>query len=436
MDTHGEPIVMTPPWDSSQSERQMLDSVHGTASDWVPPSLGGPSPHPAPDQGPGRHSRWIAISAAASLVVATVAAGIATTGSLSATAAGAGSSTPASRGGASQPFTGTGGTGATHFGLVPGAPQAPTSSRSGAVSPTKVSTGKATAAQEVGVVDITTVLAQGGSAAATGMVLTPSGEVLTNNHVVDGATRISVRVVRTGATYSASVVGYDATQDVAVIQLTGASGLATVSTSTSPAYVGEPVVGVGNAGGKGGTPSAATGSITALGATITASDQGSGAERLTGMLVTDAPIEPGDSGGPMYDSSGQVIGMDTAGAASGPSAAFAVPIGRALTVAAAIEAGQASATVHIGATAVLGVEVAGGSRTVVVGVLIGAPVARAGLTAGDVITYLAGHRITTPESLSVVMKSLTAGQHVSLRWTDAVGRAHSATVTLLSGPAA
>ncbi len=436
MDTHGEPIVMTPSWDPSQSEWQMYDTLHGTAPDWAPPSLEGPPPHPASDPGASRRRHRIAAGAAGALVVATVAAGVGITSSARTAAAGAGSSTPASGGGVSQPPTGTGGTGATHLGFVPGAPQAPRSSRPAAVTATKVTSGKATAAQEVGVVDITTTLAAGGEAAATGMILTPTGEVLTNNHVVDGATSISGRVVRTGATYQASVVGYDATQDVAVIQLSGASGLATVSTSTSAAYVGESVVGVGNAGGTGGTPSAATGSITALGASITASEQGSAAEHLTGMLVTNAPIKPGDSGGPMYDSSGRAIAMDTAGAAGGPSVAFAIPMSRALSVAAAIEAGQASSTIHIGATAFLGVEVAGSSRAVVVGVLVGSPVARAGLTAGDVITSLAGQRITTPASLSVVMKSLTAGQRVSLHWTDVNGRTHSASVTLMSGPAA
>ncbi len=436
MDTHGEPIVMTAHWDSGPREGQLLDRAHGRASDWARPPLDRPSPHLGPDQRPGGPRRWVAVGAAASLVVATVAAGIATTGSASAAASGAGSSTSPAVGGVSRQSTRTGTAGAMHFGFVPGAARAPKPGAAAAAGTTEVSTGRATAAQEVGVVDITTVLAQGGKAAATGMVLTPSGEVLTNNHVVNGAVSISVRVVRTGATYAASVVGYDATADVAVIQLAGASGLATVRTSAGPAYVGEPVVGVGNAGGAGGTPSAATGSITALGASITASDQGSKAEHLTGMLVTDAPIRPGDSGGPMYDSSGQVIGMDTAGSAHGPFEAFAVPIGRALSVAAAIETGQASAAVHIGATAFLGVEVATGSRAVVVGVLVGSPVARAGLTAGDVITSLAGHRITTSASLSAVMASLTAGQHVSLHWIDAVGRAHSASVTLMSGPAA
>lgn len=123
-------------------------------------------------------------------------------------------------------------------------------------------------------VDIDTVLAyQGADAAGTGMVLTSHGEVLTNNHVVDGATSVKVTVVATGVTYTAKVVGTDPTQDVAVLQLQGASGLGTVRTDTSAATASEKVIGVGNAGGVGGAPSAASGQVTATGATITAADQ-------------------------------------------------------------------------------------------------------------------------------------------------------------------
>ena len=90
----------------------------------------------------------------------------------------------------------------------------------GAVKTAARTTRAATSAEEVGVVDITTVLNYGEAAAAgTGIVLTPSGEILTNNHVVDGATKITVTVVSTGTSYSASVVGTDPTDDVAVLQL-------------------------------------------------------------------------------------------------------------------------------------------------------------------------------------------------------------------------
>ena len=88
------------------------------------------------------------------------------------------------------------------------------------------------------------------------MVLTADGEVLTNNHVIDGATSISVTDVGNGRTYQASVVGYSVSNDVAFLQLSGASGLQTITTAgAAEVSVGEQVVGIGNAGGAGGTPS-------------------------------------------------------------------------------------------------------------------------------------------------------------------------------------
>ena len=206
-------------------------------------------------------------------------------------------------------------------------------------------------------------------AAGTGMVLTSTGEILTNNHVIDGATSISVTDVGNGKTYSAKVVGYDRTGDVAVVQLVGASGLRTVNTSTGTAAAGQAVVGVGNAGGTGGTPSAAGGSITAMDQSITASDDGGGnSENLSGLIETNAGIQPGDSGGSLVNTSGQVIGMDTAasvdsGYETTASQGYAIPIGTALSIAKRIEAGDASSTVHIGATGFLGVSVESSSGT-------------------------------------------------------------------------
>jgi S1-C subfamily serine protease len=221
-----------------------------------------------------------------------------------------------------------------------------------------------------GLVDIDTTLGyQQEEAAGTGIVLTSTGEVVTNNHVIDGATTISVTDVGNGKTYSASVVGYNRTKDIAVLQLHGASGLntATIGNSSSVS-VGEDIVGIGNAGGTGGTPSAAGGTVTALNQSITASDEGDAtSEQLTELIETNADIQPGDSGGSLVDTSGDVLGIDTAASAgfsfqsSGQSSGnqgYAIPINEAITIAKEIEAGTSSSTVHIGATAFLGVEVA------------------------------------------------------------------------------
>ena len=118
---------------------------------------------------------------------------------------------------------------------------------------------------------------QQAESAGTGLVLTPSGEILTNNHVIKGATAIKVRDIGNGHTYPAKVVGYDQSRDIAVIQLVGASGLQTAALGdSSTVKAGDKVVALGNALGKGGTPSVAVGHVAGLGASIMASDAGAG----------------------------------------------------------------------------------------------------------------------------------------------------------------
>jgi S1-C subfamily serine protease len=295
------------------------------------------------------------------------------------------------------------------------------------------------------------------TAEGTGMVLTSTGEVLTNNHVVAGATSINVTDIGNGRTYPARVVGYSASDDVAVLQLVGASGLATVSIGNSAAVAaGQKVVALGNAGGKGGTPSVATGHVTGTGDAIIAQDQGDGVqEHLTGMIRTDANIQPGDSGGPLVNSSGQVIGMDTAASTtSSPgygttsaetTTAFAIPISRAISIVHQIESGRASSTVHIGATAFLGVEVSPSragtgafgqpsSGVVISGVVPETPAARTGLTAGDTILAVGGHQLSSNPDLQKVIERYHPGDKVSVEWTDQFGQTQAATVTLTAGP--
>jgi S1-C subfamily serine protease len=207
----------------------------------------------------------------------------------------------------------------------------------------------ATAAQQSGIVTIVSVLGyQNAESAGTGMVLTSDGEILTNNHVVNGATSITVTVESSGESYRAAVVGTDPTDDVAVLQLSNASGLTTANLGDSADLaVGDAVTGVGNAGGT-GTLTAAPGTVTALDQSITATDEsGSDPENLTGLIETDAGIAAGDSGGPLYDSAGEIVGMDTA-ASSSPgdqtaSQAYAIPIDDALNIADQIESGVQTA---------------------------------------------------------------------------------------------
>jgi S1-C subfamily serine protease len=293
---------------------------------------------------------------------------------------------------------------------------------------------------------INTVLGyQGGGAAGTGIVLSSNGEVLTNNHVIDGATSISATDLGNGRTYTATVVGYDTSGDLAVLQLQSASGLATAKTAdSSKVAVGDPVTAIGDAGGT-GAATAATGSVTALDQSVTASDPGSAtAEQLTGMIQVDADVQPGDSGGALVNANGAVIGIDTAGSVNGggqqaPPQGFAIPINTALPVARQIMAGKASPDVHLGPTAFLGVEIApgagAGSGAAVAGVITGSPAAQAGLAAGDVITAVNGQPVDSPAALTTIMAGSAVGKPLTVQWTDDTGASQSATVTPVSGPA-
>ena len=277
---------------------------------------------------------------------------------------------------------------------------------------------------------------QNGAAAGTGMVLTPSGEILTNNHVVDGATGIRVTVVSTGKTYTAKVVGTDPTDDVAVLQLANASGLTTAKLASSAARVGEQVTGVGNAGGT-GTLTAATGTVTALDRSITASDENGGnPEQLSGLIETDAPIRAGDSGGPLYGSAGTIVGMDTAASTGGQAVGYAIPIATAERIAGEIESGVDNATIHQGYPAFLGVSVQDGTGgAAIAGVLSGGPAEAAGLAAGDVVTAVDGTAVDSADALSTALRSHSPGDRVTVTWTDTAGTTHSAPVTLATGPA-
>ena len=297
-----------------------------------------------------------------------------------------------------------------------------------------------------GVVIIKTTLGyQRTAATGTGMVLTSSGKILTNNHVIRGATRITVFVPETNRSYTAKVVGYSVLEDVAVLRADDASNLVTVKTSGSKVSVGDPVTAIGNGGGT-GTLHSVTGEITTLRRSITVRDDARGAVRLTGMMGASADVDPGDSGGPLVNSAGAVIGMNTAGSSGNTSRsgtqAYAIPIGRALSIVRQIDAGRSSARIHIGETPFLGISIAytsSGSSTspgaVVASVVRGGPAAVAGVAPGDVITAIDGRAISSSSSITAAILAKKPGAKVTIQLTDRSGAARSATVTLASGPA-
>ena len=294
-----------------------------------------------------------------------------------------------------------------------------------------------------GVFDVETNLAfDQGAAAGTGIALTSTGEILTNNHVIRGASTVTVVDPSTGKRYAGTVVGYSVTNDIAVVQIK-AKNLKTVTLgNSSTVKVGQKVTAVGNAGGVGGTPSHAAGSVTAVGATITASDESGLSEQLVGLIKTNAKLQPGDSGGPLLNAANRVIGIDTAAsqgfAFQNNTEGYAIPINRAVTIAKQIVAGRASLTVHIGSTPLLGVSVATQpSETpgaLVQSTVSGYPADQAGIVAGDTITQLDGQPVNTYSDLSSLLLLHNAGDVVSVTWTDVNGVSQTASITTVSGP--
>jgi len=319
---------------------------------------------------------------------------------------------------------------------------------SGSASPPLASWTEVASAVDPGVVDIESRMAQG-VGAGTGMVLTATGEILTNNHVVDGATQIVVTVSSTGRTYSADVVGTDPAHDVAVLQMRGASGLATIPLGNSDAVnIGDQVAAIGNAGGQGGIPTLASGQVTALHQQITASNQdGSSAETLSDLIQVAATVVPGDSGGPLANNSGQVIGMDTAassgvGSRGGPArlraegkVGFAIPINQALAIANQLESGSpVPGSQSQGSGAFLGVEVRAGTsgEVEIVGVQSASPAAAAGWVAGDIIVGIGGSTVNTPDDLVSALADHQPGDRVTFAWHSPNSPTQQADVTLAS----
>lgn len=316
---------------------------------------------------------------------------------------------------------------------------------------------------DAAIVDVVTTLGyQNGQAAGTGIVLTSGGEILTNHHVVQGSTSISVKLSNSSRTYPASVVGIDATDDIAILQAQGASGLTTAPLgNSSTVTVGQSVVAIGNALNKPGAPTVTEGAVTGLGRSISVSGDNGTVERLQNLIETSAPLQPGNSGGPLLDTAGEVIGINTAASSgnipdAGTSDGFAIPINDALTIAHQIESGHSTDTVHIGTSAFLGIQVrstgqaqggggfgnggdtggSSGSGVLVAGVEPGTPAASAGINTGDQIIAVDGTNVSSASDVTAALSAKHPGDTISVTWVDQDNAQHQATVRLASGPTA
>jgi S1-C subfamily serine protease len=309
---------------------------------------------------------------------------------------------------------------------------------------TPAPTGRATTAADA-VVNINGVL-PGGGIAGTGMVIAADGIVLTNNHVVQGTESLTGQIAGAGPVYQATVLGVDPTDDVAVVRLEGARGLRTVPLDTNGVVTaGDQVTGIGNALGADGAPVPATGAVTALNETLTVAGESPGIyETLNGLIGISAAIQPGDSGGPLLNSAGDVIGMDTAGVrgASVPingSLGDAIPITRALSVAHDILSGVTSPYIQSGHSGILGVsaaDITGVDGAAVTSVTPGDAAATAGIVGGDVITSIDGVAIHSHADLTAVRAGRRPGDTVTVVWRDPTGASHRASIALSPGPPA
>jgi S1-C subfamily serine protease len=266
------------------------------------------------------------------------------------------------------------------------------------------------------------------------MIISAAGEVATNNHVIAGATQITVTLYGQTKALPATLVGADPTHDVALIKITSppANLQPVVFGDSTQLQVGDAVIAVGNALGlSAGTPTVTSGIVSALGRTVQAGDTGGGqTETLSNMIQTDAAINSGNSGGPLVDSSGQVVAMSTAVASSSTGNAPAQNIGFAIpssTIQQLLPELRNGGTGSSTTKAYLGVSVedvtpqlrqAYGlvpqSGALVANVTSGSPAAGAGLQAGDVIVSFDGQTVDSAIALTQDVQAKSPGQRVQV----------------------
>jgi S1-C subfamily serine protease len=382
------------------------------------------------DQGPGGEGRgtrrrWLPWAAGGIAGIVVAASALATTGGLGTTSAGSARSGAAAATAVQHPNAAGG--------ASSGVPAAPPDGTAPALDIRAV-----LRAVEPGVVNITDFEAggangNGGGQATgegTGMVLDTQGNVLTNAHVVSGATTVSVQIFGQSMVHQAKVLAVDTVDDVAMIQIQNPGSLTPVKLGHSAGLlVGDPVVAVGNALGLApGGPTVTSGIISALNRSLN-----TGTERLTGLLQTDAPINPGNSGGPLVDSKGEVIGMNTAVSTDGQNVGFAIPVDRIAPLLDSLKKG----TTPTSTQGFLGVSLqaapSGGAQ--IAAVTAGSPAAAAGLQVGDVITAVNGQAVTTSADAADSISSNPAGSKVTIQFQRG-GATQTVTATLAARTAA
>lgn len=306
-------------------------------------------------------------------------------------------------------------------------------------------------------VDVETEISNlGVGGAGSGIVVSASGEILTNNHVINQATTVEVVTKSNQKRYSARVVGYDRNHDVALLQIQNPGRLYPAAIGDSTAVrIGEPILGIGNAGGAGGKPIRAPGKINNIGRSISTSDELTGStEQLKGLIEILADIRPGDSGGPLVNETGQVIGVNTAASVNYKTnvpngTGYAIPINDAMQIVQTIRAGRSTDEVHVGPTGIIGIAVAGPALgpddRIAPGVKPGATVTAvgfgsageaAGLQRGDTIVAVDGTQIDSPTRLTAITGRHRPGDRMNVEWVTQNGQHRTGAVVLDDGPPA
>jgi serine protease Do len=252
----------------------------------------------------------------------------------------------------------------------------------------------------------------------SGFVWSSDGIIVTNNHVVEGASTITVNF-QDGSQTTAKLVGVDPDSDVAVLRVSGSNLPAAPIGTSSDLMIGETVIAVGNPFGLSG--SVTTGVVSALGRSVPSKEAG---RTFTDFVQTDASINPGNSGGPLLNIEGKVVGINTAIYANAQGIGFAIPVDRARKVIQDILRygsvhsawlGAVTATVTPEEARRLGLRVTKGA--LVARVFSGSPAEGAGMKAGDVITAVDGRPVDSREAFSTYTSTAAPGQPLALSIT-------------------
>jgi serine protease Do len=249
----------------------------------------------------------------------------------------------------------------------------------------------------------------------SGFVWSSDGIIVTNNHVVEGASRISV-FFSDGTQVSAKLIGVDPDSDLAVLRVDSKNLLAAPIGTSSDLMIGETVVAVGNPFGLSGTVT--TGVVSALGRSVPSKEAG---RTFTDFIQTDASINPGNSGGPLLNIEGKVIGINTAILGNAQGIGFAIPVDRARKVIQDLLRygqvhsawiGAVTATITPEEARRLGIRAARGA--LVARIFSGSPAQAAGLQQGDVITAVEGKPVDSREAFATFTATVPSGQPVRL----------------------